>query len=142
MKHKSGFSLIELLVVSTIIIVLSMIGMVSFSSSGKTARDNRRKTDMEVLRQSMVLYRAENGGYPANVADYDGALGVLVDGGYISDPTPADPSNKPDFSYTGSSDVTSFCFCAKLEKDQGANMGSNCSLIISANDPYYCVKNP
>lgn len=135
MKHKSGFSLIELLVVSTIIIVLSMIGMVSFSSSSQAARDNRRKTDMEVLRQSMVLYRAEKGGYPGG--DYDTSVDALKNGGYISDPTPTEPTNKAGYGYTGNSNSTSFCLCAKLEKNSG-NMGASCG----AGTTHYCVKNP
>lgn len=59
-----GFTMIELLVVATIIVLLSAIGLVSFSAAGKGARDGKRKADMEQLRSALELYRTAVGTYP------------------------------------------------------------------------------
>lgn len=68
-KHKSGFTMIELLVVATIIIVLSAVGLVSYRKAGESSRNAKRKADLEIVRQALVLYKADNGYYPvASVA--------------------------------------------------------------------------
>jgi len=89
--NSKGFTLIELLVVATIIVVLSAIGLVSFSNAGKSARNSKRKADLETVRQALVLYKSENpAGYPAG--DYNTMIGVLGSG-FISEPTPVDPKD-------------------------------------------------
>ena len=61
---KRGFSLIEILVVATIIMVISAIGLVSYSSAQVSARDAQRAKDLENVRTVLLLYRTENGYYP------------------------------------------------------------------------------
>lgn len=89
MKQKSGFTLIELLVVTTIMAMLAIGAFISFNSAGKSARDGRRKTDLETIRQSLVLYKAENGCYPSG--NYAAASSALTTGGFLSNPAPTDP---------------------------------------------------
>ncbi len=89
MKQRKGFTLIEILVVTTIIAVLALGAFVSFASAGRSARDSRRKTDLETVRQAMVLHKAETGCYPSG--DYGTAVATLVSGGYLSNPAPSDP---------------------------------------------------
>lgn len=93
-----GFTLIELLVVSTIIVVLGAVGMVGFTSAGQSSRDAKRKADAEVLRQSLVLYRADTGAYPTvsggtGYAHYAAVTTELIDEGYLSSPAPSDPKD-------------------------------------------------
>ncbi len=118
--NKKGFTLIELLVVSTIIVVLSAIGLVSFVNAGKSARDSKRKADLETVRQALVLYRSDNGSYPAGAgeaAGYSSAIADLSSGGFISSPTPLDPKNDIVYFYSYSSDTVTFALSATLEKD-------------------------
>lgn len=63
MKEK-GFTLIELLVVMTIIAILAGLALVSYQGARKTARDGKRKADMETIRSALEMYRADNGEYP------------------------------------------------------------------------------
>lgn len=67
LRRRQGFTMIELLVVISIIAVLSAIGVASFSGSQKRARDARRQADLEAVRSALELYRADNPvtGYPA-----------------------------------------------------------------------------
>lgn len=61
-KNKA-FTLIEILVVATIIGVLVTVTAVSFANSQKNSRDARRQADLETVRQALVLYRQDNGSY-------------------------------------------------------------------------------
>lgn len=62
-NKKKGFTLIELLVAMTIVAVLMGLALVSFQGAKKTARDGKRKTDLEQLRSALEMYRADNGHY-------------------------------------------------------------------------------
>jgi prepilin-type N-terminal cleavage/methylation domain-containing protein len=62
--QKRGFTLIEILVVATIIIVVAAIGLVSYSGAQASARDAKRAQDLENVRTTLLLFRTENGYYP------------------------------------------------------------------------------
>lgn len=119
-KFKRGFTLIELLVVATIITILSAIGLVSFVNAGQGARDAKRKSDLETVRQALVLYRSDLGVYPAGAGSaktaYTTLMTTLSAGKYISSPTPADPKNDATYYYSYVSNTTTFTVSATLEK--------------------------
>lgn len=135
MKKVNAFTLIEILVVATIIIVLTSISIASFSIANKSARDAKRKSDMETIRQAMVLYKTQVGSYP-NANNFTVITNTLIPG-YLSQPAPADPGTT---DYVGNSSSTSstFCVCADVELDKG-NSGANCSFSGAT---HYCVKQP
>jgi prepilin-type N-terminal cleavage/methylation domain-containing protein len=68
MKHKrapKGFTLVELLVVISIIGLLSSIVYASVNSSRVRARDVRRVVDVRQIEKAVQLYAADHGGdYP------------------------------------------------------------------------------
>ena len=99
-KQKTGFTLIELLVTATIIIVLSVIGAVSFAKAGKSARDARRRADLAMVQQAMVQYKVNEGGlYPAG--DFATIVGILQNPStsYLSPGTIADPKSSAPYVY-------------------------------------------
>ncbi len=59
-----GFTLVELMVVVSIIGILSAAVYAGFGDSRKIARDNVRKTDLKDLQVALALYKAQNGSYP------------------------------------------------------------------------------
>lgn len=77
-SQKRGFTLIEILVASTIIIVVSAIGLVSYAGAQVGARDATRKQDLENVRTVLLLYRTENGFYP--IASLDPVIREAVSG--------------------------------------------------------------
>lgn len=108
-RRPVGFTLIELLVVITIIAVLSGVAMVSFSAAGKGARDARRKTDLETIRQALVMYRSDNGCYPDPAAVGNDVIAYLGAQDYLSEPLPEDPKNDATYFYTYTPSIIATC---------------------------------
>lgn len=64
---KKCFTLIEILVVSTIIVLLTSVAFVSYNQLNKESRNSRRKTDLEQIRSALEMYRSNNDQYPDNL---------------------------------------------------------------------------
>ena len=64
MKNKSGFSLIELLVVISIIGVLSAILMMNLMGARERGRDSQRIQDLNSLKGALRLYYNDYQSYP------------------------------------------------------------------------------
>jgi prepilin-type N-terminal cleavage/methylation domain-containing protein len=68
-----GFTLIEVLLVITLIGILLTIGLVNFNSEARfiDARNDIRKTHIRTLESAITQYRLQNGSYPAGLTrDY------------------------------------------------------------------------
>lgn len=62
---KKGFSLIELLVVISIIAVITGLSLTNFLGARQRARDTRRKSDLQQLKYALRLYYNDYNKYPA-----------------------------------------------------------------------------
>lgn len=65
MKQK-GFTLIEIIVVISLIALLSVIGLTAFNRVQRNARDSKRLGDIKELQNGLMLYKAVNGVFPPN----------------------------------------------------------------------------
>lgn len=86
---KTGFTLIELMVVIAIIGILSTILYASFDVAKAQSRDKVRMASLKELQLAIELYKAQNGVYPTrgcgNVGDFAGPGPVPAAGnGYAS----------------------------------------------------------
>jgi type II secretion system protein G len=149
---RQGFTLIEILVVATIIGVLSVAGVTSYTSINKRARDVKRKSDLEQVRSALEMYRTEMGYYP-NPGSSSFVTLASLDPGDGSGPlipkylpaVPTDPKSTTGttipyyYSRIGSGPTYySYCICAKVESDSGSNV---CGITPISNCNYY-LKNP
>ena len=143
-KNKSkGFTLIELLVVISIIGILLGLSVFSMQGSKKSGRDAKRKSDLELIRSGIEIYRADCGEYPTSLGTTligDGSTdSCLTDNEYINN-VPED-SQDPIRTYKYSSDGITYKICCSLENDTGASVtcggNSNCGETCN-----YRVENP
>lgn len=69
---RSGFTIVELLIVIVIIAVLATITVVAFSGTQQRARDSVRASDMTHIRKMLLSYQLDNGGLP-RTSSYGGS---------------------------------------------------------------------
>ena len=79
----AGFTLIELIVVTALIVVLSTVAMVSYQNSVTRAREAVLKEDLFRLRDAIDQYYADKNKWPQSLQD-------LVSDGYVRE-IPTDP---------------------------------------------------
>jgi general secretion pathway protein G len=83
---QTGFTLLELLVVMTIIGILAAIAVPALRDSPQRAREATLKEDLFTMRSVIDQYHGDKGSYPADLA-------TLVSAGYIRK-IPIDPMTK------------------------------------------------
>jgi len=128
-KKQFGFSLIELLVAILILGVLAMVGLASFVSSQKKARDAVRKHDLTEVQKAIEMYQADHGLYP---------LLDLPWGNEFNDPAhpetlymkklPKDPLSGQRYCYQTGDEGDSYQVYANLENtnDPVAKLSATC----------------
>jgi len=124
--YKKGFTLIELLIVMMIIAILVGISVVALGGARKTARDAKRKSDLESIRAAIEIYRADCNEYPTTLSsplqrNCTGAVNTYIQ------TVPLDPSGG---NYYYSATTSTYRICAELE-DPGTSM--TCSGCASCN---------
>ena len=75
MKNRNGFSLIELLLVVTVILIISAIAVPNFLRSRQRANESSAVASIRVINTAAVTYSMTypNLGYPASLATLGGA---------------------------------------------------------------------
>lgn len=152
---KKGFTLIEILITVTIIAILTAIGIVSYNSVNKRARDAKRKSDLEQIRSALEIFRNDFGSYPGTAEGFialtsldpgDGTGPLVPD--YLPG-LPMDPKSTTSVpipyyydpvGYPGATAFYSYCLCANLENSQDA--GNQCPDVTPPAETNYCVYSP
>ncbi len=113
-----GFTLIELMVVISILAILVAIGVTSYSTIRKNSRDSIRKADLHSIQNALEQYQGKTGSYPV-----PSPLPTLVAGGYIPKGEPTDPKNGCSYEIS-SINSSAYNICAYLES--GPNSANFC----------------
>lgn len=161
MKTERGFTLVELLVVIVIIAILATVGLTLFSSSQTSARDAKRKEDINAIASALEVHFGDpTWGGKADVyncvrdeyfANRDQAYKDPKTGQHYSIPG-CGPANCTTLagdvvtycsvlaanSTPGNSYYTSWWVCATLETPNSGNQNeANCT----AGTCHYCIPN-
>lgn len=113
-SKRSGFTLIELVVGIAIVGALLALSVGASMGTRRSARDVKRKADLEQIRSAVEMYRSDAGGYP---------VGILVSGNKIQYGAnvyltiPADDNELHRYSYSGT--ASGYTLCAILEGVRG-----------------------
>ena len=73
-RSSGGFTLVELLVVVSIIGILAAIAVPKFTSSTEYARTAKIQADLRTIAGAVALYYADMGEYPQNLATLASAV--------------------------------------------------------------------
>ncbi len=135
-KINLGFTLFELLVVISIIAIITAVGVASYSSAQKRARDARRKQDMQAIQKAFEQYYASNDSvYP----DTRASAREIMPAFPLADPKSGD-------LYDGQPNdellTTGYCICAELDILETGNSDDSCTFVFGvASGDFYCVSN-
>lgn len=150
---KKGFTLLELLIVISIIGILVAVGAASYSSAQQKARDSRRKSDIKAVQNAAEQYYAENSNAYPNSKTFGT---VFLPAGFPKDPKWTSSGTYLDYSYTvGPASCTTgctlYCTCADLESTGGnaTSMGNTAAghegecewSATPTTATYYCLQN-
>lgn len=146
MKKTNGFTLVELLISISIIVILSVVLSISFSNAQKQGRDQRRIADLKAIQNAAEQYYLLSGSYPA-AANYRitaGAWTVPVSNQLVLQKFPGDPQSVngigKTYSVASSTSINGYCVCADVEKNSSGNsQDTNCD--FQSNGEYFCVRN-
>lgn len=136
---KKGFTLIELMVVISIIALFSSMGMFSYASARVKANDAKKKVETNQVEKAILLYKDAKGVVPANhtgnnsvavegTQAFTDSMQELVTSGYL----PSIPKSTDNtYVYYADASSTSATFGARLKGDAPAPVGkSSCTAIV------------
>lgn len=123
---QKGFTLIEIMVVVTIIALLVTAGAVVYTKLLANSRDAKRKADLETVKSALVLYRTDIGYYPSTLT----WTTMAPINSYISVTSMSGPKGDS-YTYTPGSCVSTQC-----------KTFSVCTTLENTLPASYCVNNP
>ncbi len=74
MRAKSGFTLVEILIVVVILGILAAIVIPQFTEASTEAKTSRVASDLQMLRSQVELYKVQHGDLYPTAADYEDQL--------------------------------------------------------------------
>lgn len=121
----NAFTLIELVVAATILVILTSVGFYSYTQSISDARDGARKTDLATLSSQLSLYKKQRGSYPipGNSFEIHNRWYTVASQGYLNnevslstaDKIPKDPDLEIPYVYSVTSNRQEYQLAASFE---------------------------
>jgi prepilin-type N-terminal cleavage/methylation domain-containing protein len=150
-KNKKGFTLIEMLIVITIIAVLASLILVGMGGARAKSRDARRIADLHNIMNALELYYSLEGSYLVGTYNSSSAWETfstdLIDANIGVSRIPQDPLNDATYYYRYEGTVTGYVLGAALEQKDVAlnddidNGDTDYSMECGAGDTdtIYCI---
>jgi prepilin-type N-terminal cleavage/methylation domain-containing protein len=154
-KLQKGFTLVEVLIVISIIGLLASIILVGLGGFRAKGRDTRRVADLRAVQAALELYYTKFNEYPSD-NNWDALSSALRTAGIGVTSIPRDPASAQggydQYAYDTSSDKQSYILRARLEDPNAPQLrddfdsfesGAVPGLTIDCSDapkPYYCVQ--
>ena len=131
-KLNRGFSLVELLVVITIIAILSVTAYIAFGGQTAKARNTKRIESLSTIQSALEIYAVNNDNqYPSGDIT---ALATAFDTAGLMDEIPVDPGrNGASFVYAVSGIGKSYLLAATMEDETGGEILK--AYVIGNGDP-------
>ena len=131
-KKSRGFTLVELMVAISIVAVLATISFSLFQNTQSTARDGKRRADVDAIAVALETH-------------FDASAGMYsaVDWSWFSDKIPpVDPLNSGSYTYLyPASTGATYKVCATLEKGGGNFSDQGTTPASGSSATYYCKLN-
>ncbi|MDD4151160.1 MAG: type II secretion system protein [Candidatus Gracilibacteria bacterium] len=128
-QKRKAFTLVELIIVITILAILRTIGFMSFQSYTTDARDGKRKTDLGEIRKGLEIYQLKNQILPkpdeqiltvktgSTILSYQGYLGTTVQKTIRATSDIKDTKDNTYYTYTTNGTQTKYQLLAMLENN-------------------------
>lgn len=125
-KINKAFTLIEMLVVISIIGILSALALASYTGTQKQARDAQRKSDLKQYQTTLEQYaNSTDGLYPSYTSAVTLAEGANLCNDLSMSFCPEDPKNVSPYIYryisdgsgSGTDDATEYSFWTAIERE-------------------------
>lgn len=115
-----GFSLLELLIVISIIGILAGLLMVNFVNIRQRGRDAQRKSNLRQIQAALELYRSDIGSYPTSLSSSATTCGpgswMTANGTTYMSTIPCDPNGGAYF-YSGGASAYILAACLENAND-------------------------
>jgi len=148
-NNKKGFTLIEMLIVITIIGILSALILVGLSSFRMRGRDARRIADVRQAQNGLEIYYTKNLKYPTVAAGSPASrwtelTTTLTGAGIGLTQIPQDPL-APDssYDYKDGNSQQNYVIAVTLEDGDNSSLKNDMDgsiFGINCDDPAYCVQ--
>lgn len=147
LKTKSGFTIVELLIVIVVIAILATISIVAYNGVQERARNSQRTSDIRAIANALELYYADNGEYPMSggwctqISNPNNGYATAFQSAiskYMPD-VPFDPlyaETNQDYFYRRNSSGQSYHLYAELEGEDRADDGFTGCVRNGADNEY------
>ena len=147
--HNKGFTLVELIVVISILIILGTIAFISMQNYSKNSRDSVRISDISRMKTSLELYQIESSRYPdpnnAGAVTYSGTTAWSQwDFGQIAfqsvdklDKLPVDPLTEETYVYSVTSTKKEYQLSWVMETDEYTTLNTT---ELNANNEIWTLR--